>query len=265
METLAPQEIVVSPVHVGSGFVRCAHGILPVPAPAAAHLLKGIPIYARHIRGELCTPTGAALLKYFGHRFGPMPDMIVDNIGYGMGKKDFDTANCVRAFWGASISPAAPGPPAESPLKDDIVKLECNLDDMTGEALGHAVEILFRHGAKDVFTIPVQMKKNRPGVILVCICGVSEADRMAALILAHTTTFGLRKTLCARYILNRTVSPVQTACGNIRVKTGVGYGVTKSKAEYEDVAKAAEAHGVSFTEAEGHVRRALGENRRGGA
>jgi uncharacterized protein (TIGR00299 family) protein len=254
MDTLAPREVIVSPVHVGSGAVRCAHGILPVPAPAAAYLLRGIPVYARNTLGELCTPTGAALLKYFGHRFGPMPEMVVEHIGYGMGKKDFEAANCLRAFWGAayaSESMTADG----APFRDEIVKLECNLDDMTGEALGRAVEVLFQNGAKDVFTAPVYMKKNRPGVVLTCICEVGEADRMAALMLAHTTTFGLRKTLCGRYILNREISAVETGSGSVRVKAGAGYGVTKSKAEYEDVAKIAEAQGISFMEAERRIQK----------
>ena len=132
MEALAPEQVIVSPVHTGSGQVRCAHGILPVPAPATALILEGIPSYGGQVKGELCTPTGAALLKHFADRFGNRPVMAVEAVGYGMGKKDFDQANCVRAFLGESEG-----------VKETVTKLECNLDDMTGEDLGFAEEQLF--------------------------------------------------------------------------------------------------------------------------
>jgi uncharacterized protein (TIGR00299 family) protein len=243
MDAIAPQRVIVSPIHVGKGFVRCAHGILPVPAPAVAHLLKGAPMYARDVEGELCTPTGAAILKYFGDEYGPIPDMTVERIGYGMGTKDFGTANCVRVFLGEASFKKGTNMP-----RDEIVKLECNLDDMTGEAVGYAVQILLEAGANDVFTVPVQMKKNRPGTLLTCLCAPEAADGMAALMLKHTTTFGVRKTLCPRYILDRKVSLVQTEFGGVRIKTGYGYGVLKFKPEYEDAAQAAKSHGVSFNE-----------------
>ena len=131
LHRLAPDKVVASPVHVGSGQVRCAHGILPVPAPATAYLLRGIPIYGGEITGELCTPTGAALLKYFATEFGPMPVMRVQAMGYGMGKKDFPRANCVRAMLGETEDAG-----------DRIVELQCNVDDMTGEAIGFALEQL---------------------------------------------------------------------------------------------------------------------------
>jgi uncharacterized protein (TIGR00299 family) protein len=246
MDAIAPERVIVSPVHVGKGFVRCAHGILPVPAPAVAQLLRGIPMYARDVEGELCTPTGAAILKYFGDEFGVMPDMVVEKIGYGMGTKDFGTANCVRVFLGDASSQK--GMPEKDRPKDEIVKLECNLDDMTGEAVGYAVQILLDAGANDVFTIPIQMKKNRPGALLTCLCLPEAADRMATLMLRHTTTFGIRKTLCSRYILDREFSEVQTDYGGVRIKTGYGYGVTKFKPEYEDAARAAKSGGVSLDE-----------------
>ena len=131
LERLAPEQIIVSPVHVGSGHVRCAHGILPVPAPATAILLRGVPIYGGHIAGELCTPTGAALLTQFAARFGDMPPMRVERIGYGMGRKDFPAANCVRALLGETEDSA-----------EDVLELACNLDDMTPEAIGFALERL---------------------------------------------------------------------------------------------------------------------------
>lgn len=239
MEALAPDETVVSPVHVGFGQVRCAHGILPVPAPATAYILRDIPTYAGAVRGELCTPTGAALLRHFATRFGEMPRMKVSSIGYGMGKKDFEAANCVRAFLGEQGNGRG---------ADEILQLSCNLDDMTGEAIGFATEALLEGGALDVFVTPVQMKKNRPGQMLTALCRPDQADAMAGLMLRHTTTFGVRKTACQRYTLDRTVSVVDTPFGPIRVKTGTGYGTVKSKPEYEDVANAARKHAVSIAE-----------------
>ena len=138
MEMIDADSITASPVHVGSGSVRCAHGILPVPAPATALILSGIPTYGGQVQGELCTPTGAALLKHFVSSFGDRPVMAVEAIGYGMGKKDFERANCVRAFLGESAG-----------SRDRIVKLECNLDDMTGEAVSFAMQALLKAGALD--------------------------------------------------------------------------------------------------------------------
>ncbi|QEY34976.1 nickel pincer cofactor biosynthesis protein LarC [Caproiciproducens galactitolivorans] len=232
---LGADEITASPVHVGSGFVRCAHGLLPVPAPATARLLTGVPIYSGQIRGELCTPTGAALLRHFATRFGPMPPMWVDKIGCGMGTKDFEAANCVRAFWSETEDYA-----------DEIAELRCNLDDMTPEAIAFAADRLFEAGALDVFTTPVQMKKGRPSVLLTCLCKPDMQERFMRLILLHTTTLGVRMSPCSRTILKSSFRTVQTAYGPIRIKVSQGCGITKYKPEYEDVKKAAEAHGAPF-------------------
>lgn len=240
MERLAPDYIVISPVHVGAGMVRCAHGMLPVPAPATAKLLLGVPVYGGSIHGELCTPTGAALLRHFAGSFGAMPKMTVSRIGCGMGKKDFEAANCVRAFLGED------GVAAGSP-NGSVTELSCNVDDMTGEAVGFASEIMLHEGALDFFAIPVQMKKNRPGFILTCLCAEKDSDRMAALILRHTTTFGVRKKLCERYMLDRTITEEDTPYGKIRVKHGTGYGVEKSKPEYEDMKAAAEKNSLPLS------------------
>jgi len=242
MERLRPARIVASPVRVGSGQVATAHGRLPVPAPATALLLRGIPCEAGDIAGELCTPTGAALLRHFAAEFGPLPPMRIERTGYGMGMKDFAAANCVRAFWGEAAD-AAPG------VRDAVAELRCNLDDMSGEAIAHAVGILFDAGALDVFTVPVQMKKGRPGALLTCLCAPAEAERFAALMLRHTSSFGVRQTLCQRYILARTAGERRTALGPVRFKRGEGHGVVKSKPEYEDVAEAARRRGLSFAEA----------------
>ena len=247
LEELAPDRIVVSPVHTGSGFVRCSHGILPVPAPATARILTGIPSYGGKIKGELCTPTGAAILKHFADDFGSMPEMRVKNIGYGMGKKDFEAANCVRVFLGESGE-------YEGGPNGCVSELQCNVDDMTGEALGYACQMLMEAGAYDVFTTAAGMKKDRPGVLITCVCDVNKADSFAALMLRHTTTFGVRKSILSRYMLDREIMTIQTEYGKVRMKNGKGYGVTKSKLEYEDVAALARENNCSIGEMERRIR-----------
>ncbi len=225
MEEIGAEEVVVSPVHVGSGHVHCMHGILPVPAPATALILKDVPTCGGHIQGELCTPTGAALLKHFASRFGDRPMMKTKAIGYGMGKKDFEQANCVRAFLGESEG-----------KREQITKLECNLDDMTGEDIGYAIERLFSAGALEVFTQPIGMKKNRPGVLLSVLCAAEDADRMAEEIMKHTSTLGIRRQEMSRYVLKRDVRTISTPYGDVRIKQASGMGVERSKPEFDDVA-----------------------------
>ena len=237
LHRLAPDKIIASPVHVGSGQVRCAHGILPVPAPATAYLLRGIPIFGGSIAGELCTPTGAALLKHFVCEFGEMPVMKVNAIGYGMGKKDFPRANCIRSLLGEMEDPV-----------DEIVELRCNVDDMTGEAIGFALEQLLMSGALDAFTVPVGMKKSRPGVLITVLCREVEKETMASLLLKHTTTLGVREFPCRRYTLSRTVETVNTPYGPVRQKVSSGYGVRREKYEYEDLAKIAKEQNLSLSE-----------------
>ena len=244
IEELAPDEIVASPVHVGSGYVRCMHGVLPVPAPATALILTDVPTYGGEIRGELCTPTGAALLKHFASRFGDRPIMKTQAIGYGMGKKDFERANCVRAFLGESEG-----------TREQITKLECNLDDMTGEAIGFAMEQLFEAGARDVYTQAIGMKKSRPGVLLSVICMPEDADRLAAVMMKHTTTLGIRRQDLSRYVLSRSMDTVESAYGLVRIKKAEGMGVKRSKAEYEDLAALALQHGVSISEITDSIRK----------
>ena len=237
MNEIAPDEVVASPIHVGSGTVRCTHGILPVPAPATAFILQGIPIYGGTVKGELCTPTGAALLKYFATRFGEMPMLAVNAIGYGMGKKDFDTANCVRALLGETAGSA-----------DTVVTLSCNIDDMTPEEIGFAMNRLFEGGAREVFTVPAGMKKNRPGVILEVICSPADEEKMVKLLFKYTSTIGVRETLTKRFVLDRTVKTVSTEYGDVRVKESTGYGVTRRKYEYEDLSRIAQKHDMTLAE-----------------
>ena len=235
LHDLAPEQVVASPVHVGCGQVRCAHGILPVPAPATAYILQGVPTYGGSVQGELCTPTGAALLKHFVQRFGPSPVMRVEKTGYGMGKKDFEAANCVRAMLGQTQEESAA-----------IAQLACNLDDMTPEALGFAQERLWEAGALDVTTAPIGMRKNRPGVQLTCLCRLEAREKLVSVLFAHTTTLGVRESLCARYTLARSQRTVETEHGPVRVKEARGWGVTREKPEYEDVANIAREHGLTL-------------------
>lgn len=246
MHRLAPDEIIVSPVHVGSGQVHCAHGILPVPAPATATILQDVPIYGGSIQGELCTPTGAALLKHFADSFGEMPVMRTSAIGYGMGKKDFPAANCVRALLGE-----------RSDASDDVIELCCNIDDMTGEAIGYAFDKLFAAGALDVYTIPIGMKKSRPGHLLHVICREADKDALVRALFAHTTTIGIRENRFRRYTLDRRIETIETADGPVRRKCSTGYGVSREKFEHDDLARIADAQGLSLREAEARVRKQL--------
>lgn len=246
MHRLAPDEIIVSPVHVGSGQVHCAHGILPVPAPATATILQDVPIYGGSIQGELCTPTGAALLKHFANSFGDMPVMRTSAVGYGMGKKDFPAANCVRALLGE-----------RSAASDDVIELCCNIDDMTGEAIGYAFDKLFAAGALDVYTIPIGMKKSRPGHLLHVICREADKDALVRALFAHTTTIGIRENRFRRYTLDRHIETIETADGPVRRKCSTGYGVSREKFEHDDLARIADAQCLSLREAEARIRKQL--------
>lgn len=233
---LAPDRICASPVCTGYGEVRCAHGILPVPAPATEMLLREIPSYAGTVEGELCTPTGAALIGYFSEEYGSRPMMTKKQCGYGMGTKEFEKANCLRAFLGDGIQGE----------NDMVAELSCNIDDMTGEEIGFAAERLRENGALDVFTVPVQMKKNRPGIIITVICNIEDADRMAEDMLRYTSTLGVRRKDCNRYILNRSFEEYELPDGRIRKKCAEGYGIQKSKFEFDDLAAYAKAHGMTI-------------------
>ena len=187
------------------------------------------------MKGELCTPTGAALLKHFATRFGDRPVMSVQAIGYGMGKKDFEQANCVRAFLGESEG-----------KRETVVKLECNLDDMTGEDIGFAMERLFAAGARDVYTQSIGMKKCRPGVLLSVICLPEDADRLAGEMMKHTTTLGIRRQDISRYVLQRETETVRTPYGEVRIKHSSGMGTERAKPEYDDLAALAVKNDVSI-------------------
>ena len=233
---LRPDQILASPIHVGSGTVRCAHGVMPVPAPATANLLAGIPTYGGAVQGELCTPTGAALLAHFAQSFGPMPMMAAEQVGVGIGTKEFPQANCVRAFWGESREGA----------NGEILELVCNLDDMTPEALAFACSRLLELGALDVYTTPGTMKKGRAGHVLTVLCAPEQEGEMARHILRETTTNGLRVRRCGKYFLSPEAGQVQTQWGPVGLKLARGYGISHTKPEFEDAARLAREAGVSY-------------------
>lgn len=265
LHKLAPDQIIASPIHVGSGQVKCAHGILPVPAPATAYILKDIPIYSGSIQGELCTPTGAALLKHFVTRFDQMPLMTPASTGYGMGTKDFPAANCVRAILGESF--------AENQA-ETICELSCNVDDMTGEDIAFAIETFLQNGALDAFTVPCTMKKGRPGMLVTVLCKDPDQKQMTKLILQHTTTLGVRSAEKKRWILSRTESetvipddvlanvtapdmPAESKAHElkttgddctIRSKTSTGFGITRNKYEHDDLEKIARTYGLTLAQ-----------------
>ena len=232
---LKPDRVVVSPIHVGSGTVKCAHGVMPVPAPATANLLSGVPVYGGEVMGELCTPTGAALLTHFAQSFGPMPPMTVDAVGCGVGTKVFaGRANCVRVFLGEDAQEA----------NGTITELVCNIDDMTPEALAFAASRLLELGALDVYTVPGTMKKGRSGHVLTVLCEGDREKELARAVMEQTTTNGLRVRRCAKYFLTPGSGTVETRWGTVRLKTAQGYGVRHVTAEYESAAELARANGL---------------------
>jgi uncharacterized protein (TIGR00299 family) protein len=241
IELVAADKIYASPINTGFGFVQCLHGLLPVPAPATAILLKDIPVFCGQIEGELCTPTGAALIKFFVKEFTQNMDMQIEKIGYGLGKKEFKAANCLRAFLSKDDGLA------QDLISQEFSVLECNLDDMTGEEIGFVFDLLFESGALDVWICNVQMKKNRPAVLLSMLCQTSQVDFFVELLLKRTSSFGVRQFNCIRHKLNREIETIQTSFGEVRVKKSLGK-ISKQKFEYEDIMKIAKEKKLNFRE-----------------
>jgi len=238
LESLGVDRIVVSPIPVGSGTVTCDHGIMPVPAPATAELLRGVPIAPTEETGELTTPTGAAILTTLADAFGPMPDMRIERIGYGAGTRDGRTRpNVLRVMVGSA---AAAGE------TDEVAVLETNLDDATPEVIAHAMDRLLEAGALDVYALPIQMKKGRGGTMLCVLCDTARAGEFESLLFVETPTFGVRRTTMRRAKLGRRLETVETEYGTIRIKVGTREGVTTSAPEFEDCRAAAQAHHVAL-------------------
>ena len=242
LSLLKPDRIVVSPVNTGSGTVRCAHGVMPVPAPATAYLIQGIDTYDNGTLGELLTPTGAALIKHFADSCGARPSMSIERVGYGMGKKDFDAPNCVRAILGEADE-------EQSDTGDTVIELAANIDDMSAEELGYAFERLLEAGALDVWTESVMMKKQRPGVVLKLLCREDMRDEIVSDVFKYTSTIGVREALMRRYTLKREIHEYETRYGKVRAKRVSGYGTDREKLEYDDLADIAKAQQLSIAEA----------------
>jgi pyridinium-3,5-bisthiocarboxylic acid mononucleotide nickel chelatase len=237
LDLLDVQRVLASAVNVGAGFIRAAHGMLPVPGPATAELLRGIPTYARGTDGELTTPTGAALLATLAESFGPLPYLRVDQIGYGAGSKDLPHApNLLRVFIGED------GTRGDA---DMVTVLEANLDDMNPEWFEYAQEQLFLHGALDVFYTPIFMKKNRPATKLTVLCETGAVDAIVETLFQHTSTFGVRTYEVRRQKLQRYSQTVDTPFGPIAVKIGQWGGrVVQISPEYESCRQAARLGGT---------------------
>jgi uncharacterized protein (TIGR00299 family) protein len=240
MEMLAVDKVYASPLHVGSGFVKAAHGLLPVPAPATAALLKGVPVFSRDVKGELVTPTGALLITAFADSFGPIPQMDITGVGYGVGTRTFEELpNLLRVFSGTR---AAASRTARS---TEVVVLEANMDDQEPFISGYVMERLLSLGALDVFYTPVTMKKNRPGILLSVLVHPDKQEAIIREIFRETTTLGIRLRRLERRELDRTFEKIKTPFGDIRVKVSF-YDNRRLNAvpEYEDLRQAALKAGV---------------------
>jgi pyridinium-3,5-bisthiocarboxylic acid mononucleotide nickel chelatase len=237
---IGPDKIVCSPLHTGCGFVRCAHGELPVPAPATLELLRGAPVFSRGIEGELLTPTGAAILTTLAE-FGPMPAMTVTASGNGAGKKDLAIPNMVRVIVGESGKEAADEPYR----REQAVVLETNIDDMSPEIFGYVAEELFAAGAMDVTFIPVQMKKGRPGIMLSVLASPIKEAVLTEIIFRETSTLGIRRLQAEKMMLTRRHVTVETPYGPVRLKIGEAGGkILNAAPEYEDCRHLAKATGT---------------------
>ncbi|MFQ5429893.1 MAG: nickel pincer cofactor biosynthesis protein LarC [Phycisphaerae bacterium] len=243
IERLGIDRVECSPIPTGSGTVRCEHGVMPVPAPATAELLTGVPLAASEETGELITPTGAAILTTLTEEYGPLAPIRIERIGYGAGSREgARVPNLLRLIIGSSTEP-------EGVSCDQVRLLEANLDDTTGEEIGYAFERLLDAGALDVFTTPILMKKNRPGILLSVLTTPELCDRCEEIIFAETSTLGIRRDWRTRSKLERRVEPVATPFGEIRVKVALRDGaVFRIAPEYDDCAAAARARGVSLRE-----------------
>jgi len=246
LNLLGRPAVAAGPVVEGTGFVRCAHGRMPLPAPATLEILaaRGVAIAQCEEPNELLTPTGAALLAEFAESFGPLAGLVPRRVGYGVGTRDNRTRpNIVRAVLGEKAGGEAGA--AHDWEQDTVAVLETNLDDVTAEILGAFVERALKEGALDVFHTPVQMKKTRPGILLTVLCPAGDADRFGRLILRETPAFGVRQTLASRRKLRRDFRTVTTPHGPVTVKLGTLDGaVVQAAPEFESCRAAAEAAGV---------------------
>ncbi len=238
LEYIGECEIVCSPIVVGYGEIETEHGILPIPAPATAELLKGIETKTGDINGELATPTGAGLIKYFAKEITLNKPDKFEKIGYGMGTKDFKRANCLRVFISENDS-----------NYENIIELKCQIDDMTGEEMGYAINKLISLGALDAFIAPITMKKSRPAFALTVLAYPEKKDYFIKQIFKHTTTLGIREIKCKRSILSREIIE-----NSVSIKKSEGFGVKKEKLEFDELARLADERDISIFEARSLVK-----------
>lgn len=255
-DLLGVDRIVCSAVPTGTGFVEIAHGRCSIPAPATGELLQGVPIAASDVEGELTTPTGAAIVSTLVDEFGPLPAMTISSIGYGAGQKDFPQANLLRLLVGEAAGDVA---------GDQIVLLETNLDDTPGEAIGYCVEQLWQAGALDVSTTALQMKKERPGVLLSVQCRPTDADRLAEIVFRETTTLGLRRQTVARQTLPRESVKISTAWGDLAgIAAKLPDGSQRFSPEYAACREIADKQKVPLSEVYTAAREAYASERKKG-
>ena len=238
--------VYASPLSLGRGFVRCAHGLMPVPVPGTMELLKGVPIHQTDIPKELVTPTGAALITTLSQEFGVMPQMRLDRVGYGAGTRDLEQRpNLLRLCLGEKISSSSSQTTHHHAETDSVDIIETNVDDMSPEITGYVTSQLFEHGALDVFLIPIFMKKNRPATQITVLCPTTLRDKLIELLLTETTTFGVRLSSANRVKLRRDFTQVETQWGKIQAKRGYLNGtLIKTVPEYEDCKRLAEQNSV---------------------
>ena len=241
VEALGIERLVCSPLPLGSGFVRSRHGVIPVPAPATLALLRGVPVENAGLESEMVTPTGAALARVLSNGFGPLPPMELRGVGYGVGSRDLpDRPNLLRIVLGEATT---------EPRSDSVVLLEANLDDSPPEWTGHLMERLFEAGALDVWLVPVQMKKNRPGVLVQAVARPVDRDRLAGVILRESTSLGVRFQPMARRVLEREAAEMESPWGPLAVKRARGLdGVWRVLPEYEACRRVAREQGVTLKE-----------------
>ncbi len=238
LNALKPDKIYASPLHLGSGTIKCAHGILPVPAPATVEILEDTPVYSSGVVGELVTPTGAAIIKTIADEFGSMPTMTVKKSGYGCGKKDFGIPNLLRVVMGEADT-------RTDLVKEDLVMLETNIDDMNPEIYSHLIPRLLEQGALDAFLSNIIMKKGRPGILLNVLCKPHHVDFIAETLFHETTTLGIRKLPMERLSLERKTVSLETSWGTLEIKAAYKNGeILKAAPEYEDCKRLSAEHNL---------------------
>ncbi len=254
LDLLGVERFTSRSVPTGHGTVKCAHGLMPIPAPAVAELLKGVPLASSSVKGELTTPTGAAILKSVVSEFVETPAMTVTSIGHGAGTKDFlEQPNLLRLLVGEAHPLQRVGF-----AQDTVWVIETNLDDIPAEVIGYCIEELFAAGALDVFTLPIQMKKHRPGVLLTVIADEERRPALETILFRETATFGVRRHRVERSKLHREAVTVETPWGPVKAKKGWRDGLTVVTPEYDDCARMARERGVPLREVYEAVRRATG-------